>query len=313
MHSTFLPLSGFDALLVHGPDARKFLQGQVSCNVDELSASQSLSGALCNLKGRVIADFRLFLAGADCCLVMEAGLGPTVQAVLAKYIVFSKARLLAAGDRFRRFGLMGNDAHQLVSRWFGHSPVADGNTVSQEGITLIKIPGLVPRYEIFQDLAGTEGDTNAVLNGLQEGSGSGLPVTWQLADMHAGIIHVTPAMSEQFLPQQLNYDVSGIINFRKGCYTGQEIVARMYYRSSAKKRMTCLSSGSANCTDQAQLFMEGEADPLEVLQVARDEQGGFHALALLPVEGVSQGRRCYCASDPQTGLQVHPLPYLPVH
>ncbi|MEX2131794.1 MAG: hypothetical protein WD772_09925 [Pseudohongiellaceae bacterium] len=314
MHSTFLQLDPFELVKVQGPDARKFLQGQVSCNLDDLSPSQSLSGALCNLKGRVISDFRLMQLGDDCYLQLESGLGSVVKAVLDKYIVFSKAKTSLVSSRFARYGLLGNDAHRLLTEIFASSPVVDGRVVQERNISIIKIAGLVPRYEIWVDLDSASSSDSDVIATIRLSSLSATGADWTREDMRAGIVHIEAGMTEIYLPQQLNYDLSGLINFKKGCYTGQEIVARMYYRSMARKRLYYLLAGNIDCVPEKYIchLENGSEQRNEVLKMLKDSEGNCHVLAILPVEAVESKNGFYFPGRQQeVALMSQPLPYLP--
>jgi len=313
MHSTFLQLNQFDLVMVQGPDAKKFLQGQVSCDVDELALDQSLSGVVCNLKGRVISDFRLVQLGEDCVLQLETGLGPVIKAVLDKYIVFSKAKTSLVTARFKRYGLLGNDSHRLLTDVFGCCPLVDGKVIQKQNVSVIKIPGLVPRYEIWVESdSGTSPDPD-VIEVIQQSSLSATSEDWKIEDMRAGIIHIDADMTEVYLPQQLNFDIGGLINFKKGCYTGQEIVARMYYRSTAKKRLYHLLAEKSAC-NQNEFVCHQESDTEqreEILKILADSDGNCHVLAILPVESVDNKVNFYFPGSPAVNLVLQPLPYLP--
>jgi folate-binding Fe-S cluster repair protein YgfZ len=139
MRSTLVDLQPFDLLSLTGDDRKKFLQGQVSCNTDALTETQSLSGLICNIKGRVITDFRLFEYQQTCCLQLQSGMAEATKSVLDKYIVFSKAETHINSNQFSRFGLLGNDAHNILQQVFGDCPLVDGATYSIEQTILIRL------------------------------------------------------------------------------------------------------------------------------------------------------------------------------
>ncbi|MFM1896295.1 MAG: hypothetical protein RLZZ385_1369 [Pseudomonadota bacterium] len=314
MPSSHLELPSSDLLNVSGPEHRRFLQGQVTCDMNLLSGSQSLVGALCNIKGRVIADFRAVDVAGDTYLQLSTGLGTIVQTVLARYIVFFKNCGLAESRRFRRHGLLGHDAHHLIQTALGDCPMADHGTLSQDDVLIIKQPGLVPRFEIWCDLENPGAKAQILLNAMQENCDVCRWQEWQVEDFNAGQVHVLPEDSEHYLPQELNYDISGVVNFKKGCYTGQEIVARMFYRGTAKKRLFHLSCSTPVSTSPAQVYLPAPdagagASACPVVRYLDTGLGIHHLLAILPVEPATAGQVFYLDSACTQPLVVEPLSY----
>jgi folate-binding protein YgfZ len=218
-------LTAFDLLAIEGEEAKKFLQGQVTCDVDNLSPSHSIEGALCNIKGRVISDFRLVEFQDTCYLLLAAGMADIVKPALDKYMVFSRAQSRVASSEIQRIGLLGDLNESFLGERFAQVTDDDSNAISSGDSILLKIPGLSPRFELWQFEAQTPAEEELI------GPSSGIIETvpaerWELEDIRAGIAHVTAAHSELHLPEALNYDINGVISFSKGCYTGQEIVAR---------------------------------------------------------------------------------------
>lgn len=267
----------FSILSASGPDARRFLQGQLSCNLDELTGQRSLPGAYCNLKGRVIADFLLIDRGDQLVLRCEPGMAEVLRERLAKYAVFFKVELSEASAQWQRAGVIGDAAVERFANAIGSdAPLSDWATVRHEDLIAVRLPGPRPRLEL---LSPTDAD-------LPAHEMAGDEHDWRLEDIRAGIVHVTAQRSEQYTPQVLNYDLDGTINFRKGCYTGQEVVARMHYRGKASKRLyrlvadAPLSPGNPAdwqvvCTDRTQAA-SGE--------ILAQEAGGHgtELLAILP-------------------------------
>lgn len=311
MQSTFISLNNYDLVSVSGPDCKNFLQGQVTCDVEKLSPQQSVVGALCNLKGRVIADFRILELDDECHLVMQSGMAAFVKKVLDKYIVFSKAKTSLLTQRFARYGLIGNQAHSLLEELLEQHPQVDGEVLSRHNLRAVKVFGLVPRYEIWADLEKPDKQGTVILENLSRLCLKGEETDWLLQDISSGIVHITPEMSEVHLPQALNYDKSGLINFKKGCYTGQEIVARMYYRSAAKKQLYHLQGSSLKpSAAPTVLRVEGDASiAQEVITSLLLDNRQVHILALLPVGAEAAGEMYYLDEVGDTELQVQALPF----
>ena len=221
-----------------GPDTRGFLQGQVSCNVDLLSETRSLAGAICNLKGRVVADFRLLQTGDNCLMQTGRGMADKILSTLSRYAVFSKVELRRL-ELPLAVGIVGAEYGAALARLFQHPPAAVNDCAVSSQMCLLRLPG--NRCELWcMD--------RSVIPPLRELLGEWPPEPgrdWLAAGIAAGELRLSPAMSEKFTPQLLNYDISGVINFSKGCYTGQEIVARMHFRGKPKKRMFLFESDRA--------------------------------------------------------------------
>jgi len=277
MTKLFNHLNNFDLVAVQGPDSLKFLQGQLTCNVERVSTHQSIVGAYCNLKGRVITDFRIFLRGDTYYLQTQKGMGEILQKTLDKYIVFSKAKTKLVSDEFRRIGLFGGDSSALLQSVYTNLPQQEGGCLQTDGLTVIRLSGPHLRYEIYyHDVYAAEVNR---LTAAAEETDTGY---WQLADIEAGIVHISPAMQEIYTPQLLNYDVCGLVDFKKGCYPGQEIVARMHYRATAKKRLYRLMADTAKA-DTLILTLARSENPVEIIS-AFAKNGTTHLLAILPCE-----------------------------
>ncbi|MGI9250615.1 MAG: YgfZ/GcvT domain-containing protein [Pseudohongiellaceae bacterium] len=272
-----------DYLRVTGPDARKFLQGQASCNMDDLTPAHSLRGVLCNLKGRVVADFRVFLVGDDILLQTQAGMGEIIESTLAKYAVFSKVTLELMQGWPKGLGFCGVACEQLLAEEFGELPTGLDDCVIGEWGLLLRVGRRVPRFELIRDSARVVEPPPALLAQQVE------LAHWHCAAIRDGEVHVTRAMSEAFTPQLLNYDISGAVDFNKGCYTGQEVVARMYYRGKAKQRMFLLCSDSALNSSDVLRGADGKEYRDAILTTAVNPNGDGEALglAVLPVSVVA--------------------------
>ena len=270
-----------DYVEVVGEDARSFLQGQLTCNVDLLSNERSLVGALCNLKGRVIADFRLLqLDTQKIILQTSAGSGEKIIATLQRYAVFSKVALSAAAGPKALFGLISPSAEAAaasLAECFPDLPAAENAVLHHQDFSLVRVPGGSPCYQIW---CHTEAAVNT-LSRLDVMEETAMLSAWSRAEIIAGIVHVQGAMSEEYTPQLLNYDISGFIDFDKGCYTGQEVVARMFYRGKAKKRMYLLETAELlTIESRLTLANTGEEVGAELLAVASATDSSEKSLAL---------------------------------
>jgi len=225
-------------VMVSGPDSHRFLQGQLSCNMNQLSHQQSLRAALCNLKGRVIADMRVLQSDTGILLCTQAGMASIIISTLNKYRVFFKATLEDVTQGYSRLGISGQGAPLLLQTSGCQAPELPEQSVSLDGHHVTRLPSSAlftePRFEC---LINNKTTSTSLHEALIASGVSDDETTWRLADIRCGLAHIRPDQQELYTPQVLNYDLSGVIDFKKGCYTGQEVVARMFYRAEAKKRL----------------------------------------------------------------------------
>lgn len=282
MASTLADLNNFDLIAVTGEDAAIFLQGQLTCNVEKVTTENSICGAYCDINGRVISDLRLIAMNGALYLLCSRGMGFAVKKILDKYIVFSKAKTALATSQFERYGVYGPGAQDTVRTLFDAAPQEQGHVLSIESGIVFRLAGAEPRYEILISVEQDE-----LLERLQEIGVTDDLEEWELADIREGIVHINPEIQDTYTPQLLNYDLTGLVDFKKGCYTGQEIIARMHYRGTAKKRLFRAAVQDTRVSLESQITHKGEVVG-EILSVAMTESGSHELLAILPCELVAQ-------------------------
>lgn len=225
-------LSHLGILTVTGPDAGKFLQGQVTCDIRELDQEASRLGAHCTHKGRMLFSFRAVKLGEEqIALRLDSDILAHAQQALGKYIVFSKAKLADASTDYCRLGLAGPKAAALIEQHLGATPVNINDVSQVESGYVIKISD--QRFECWLKTESAEKSWTELSQFSQP---VGVPV-WNLLDIRDGLGDIRPGTEELFIPQMLNYQAIDGISFNKGCYTGQEVVARMQYRGKLKRPM----------------------------------------------------------------------------
>jgi tRNA-modifying protein YgfZ len=218
------PLSHLAVLSVTGKDAAKLLQGQITCNVNDISETKSSLAALCNPKGRAIATFLLVKKGDTFFLILPVELLETVKKRLQMYVLRSDVKITDSSDELCLIGLCEPD--QTVRPFV---------TEIQQGIVSVSLPALTSRKLLIIDA------DNAIRFWSEQVDSQGYRKAdsneWLYLDIISGIPWITAATSEEFIPQMLNLDKLGGISFNKGCYTGQEVVARTHYLGKAKREM----------------------------------------------------------------------------
>jgi folate-binding protein YgfZ len=204
------PLDDLAVLSVRGADARSFLQGQVSNDMELLDDRPAILTGVHNPQGRCLSVLRLLqVEPGQILMAVPADLAAIVAAHLSKFVFRARVRIENASDQWRIYGATGPDAEAAASTRF--SMAMDAGGMRQ----LI----VAPRPEALPD-----GDTQA-------------RASWRLDDIVAGLPEINAATSGLFTAQMLNLDLIGAVSFSKGCYTGQEIIARAHYLGQVKRRM----------------------------------------------------------------------------
>lgn len=228
-------------LMLEGADSSKFLQGQTTADFDQLDANKPLNGAFCTLQGRVLSNFTAVLPASERILLITAkALIDSTLAEKTKYAAFFKTELSDASEHYRVLGLSGPDSTDILKTQYGSVPEPSHSLTTDTGeiiiavsasrfILILPVQLAVERWEQF----------------AQQARATGLPY-WHLLDIQAGLADVYSETSTAFIPQMLNYHLTDTVSFTKGCYTGQEVVARMYYRGTLKRRLHRLTLATAD-------------------------------------------------------------------
>ena len=220
-------LAHLGILALRGADSLGFLQGQITNDARRLDASECILTALCTPQGRVIAAPRVLRAGDDILLLLPRELVAGVRDGLRRYVLRAKVTLTDRSEELRVAGLL--DVQQLPQA--GLTPPATGRADEQQGVCLASVPGDPARLWLI----GEEKSLDEHLPGWRDADD--FEPRWKLADVRAGLPQVYAATSEAFVPQMLDLDLLDGIRFDKGCYTGQEIVARTQHRGRIKRRL----------------------------------------------------------------------------
>ncbi|WP_067865900.1 CAF17-like 4Fe-4S cluster assembly/insertion protein YgfZ [Neptuniibacter marinus] len=227
-----IPLIHQRVLSIKGPETEKFLQGQLSCDVNNAFKTGSSLGSHCNIKGHMLSLFRLLKAGSEeAWLRMSQDIFESATANLQKYMIFSKAEAQAISHTISGIGLVGPGAQTLIERWFGNSPSETNSIISLSNGLIVRVPG--DRFEIWMD----DDAVTEIVRQLPEEVGIGSTNDWILSEIDAGIPDLRAETQEAFIPQMTNFQVFAGISFTKGCYTGQEIITRLQHRGQLKKPM----------------------------------------------------------------------------
>jgi len=296
-----IPLTHFSVLSIRGEERIKYLQGQVTCDVTALPAGHSTLGAHCDPKGKMWAVFRLAMLQEEILWLQHASVTPNQLPELKKYSVFSKVTIDDATAQWHCYGLVGDEVQSWMKQAYGEKVAEHGGLLGDEGIAL-RLPLPAARYLLL--LCSPAAGELAQLP-------QAAPALWQAQDIDAGYPWLEAAGCGEFIPQMLNLQALDAISFTKGCYTGQETVARMKYLGRNKRALFILhadtdASASAGDTLEVQLGDNWRRAGNVINAVSLD--GKLRLLAVLPNDS-TPGQSLRLADTPQVTLTLQPLPY----
>ncbi|MES9959229.1 MAG: folate-binding protein [Sedimenticola sp.] len=302
-------LSHLGLISISGEDAEDFLQGQLTNDVREVTESHSQMSSYCTPKGRMMANFRLFRHDGAYLMQLPLETMPTIMKRLPMFILMSKVEVKDVGQELVRMGLAGSCGPTLLANHFSRIPEAPGETLSEGGITLIRLPGEEPRFE----LVGTAGDLIPVWTALAEaGATPGNSGHWSLLDIQAGIPTILEPTIEAFVPQMTNMQLIDGVSFTKGCYTGQEVVARMKYLGKLKRRMYLAHcAGEHHPQPGEELFSSSSQSGQgagRVVEAQASPDGGYELLAVAEIASVEADDLHLAAADGPK-LSFRDMPY----
>ena len=301
-------LSHYGLIEAEGEEARDFLQNQFSNDMRLVSESQSQISAYCSPKGRMLAAFRIFQQGEKFYLRLPRSiLEPTLKR-LRMFVMRSKVTLEDASDAQLHFGFAGPEAGQRLADILDKIP-SEANAVAENpGLSVIRLPDPIPRFEIY-------GEPEAVIALWRRLARQATPVgadCWTWLDIQAGIPEVLPATVEAFVPQMVNLEALDGISYKKGCYPGQEVVARMHYLGKLKRRMyrAHVSSDVIPSTGDS-LYSPKETDQSvgKVVEAQPNPNGGVDLLAVIQIASAESADIHLGATEDTPRLDFQALPY----
>jgi folate-binding protein YgfZ len=228
-----MDLSHLGLIRVAGADALSFLQGQLTNDVREVSGTHTQLAGHCSPKGRMLASFRVLLLEDAFYLQLPRVALPTALRRLRMFVLRAKVTVEDASDALVCVGLAGVCAPVLLAEHLANLPDTDHGMTHSGGIAAIRIPGPSPRFEILAPAETVKPLWEALATQATPMDGA----YWALLDIRAGIPTVYPETADAFVPQMTNMQLIDGVSFTKGCYTGQEVVARMQYLGKLKRRM----------------------------------------------------------------------------
>jgi len=310
-------LSHLGIIRAKGPNAASFLQGQLTNDINQVDDQHCQISGYCNPQGRLLAIFQIFRYQDDYyCLLPSSMINNTLER-LKKYTIMAKVELEDVSDDWVRIGIYGKQAQDRLKPLIDTLPDQQHSAHLHADLCALHIAaGPLLRYLVLGPVESMQSLWNQ-LNVHVAAVGAN---NWGWHDIQAGLPVVYPETIGSFIPQMVNLDAFDGINFKKGCYTGQEIIARLHYRGKLKRRMylahiardgfdTPPQPGDILYHDQAE--QEGKAiGHIARCQLAPD--GGTSILAVIVIElaetGLSEGK-IHWQSPTGPALEPRELPY----
>ena len=299
-------LGHLGVLQFSGEDAEAFLQGQLSCDVAAVGLRSSTYGAYCSPKGRMLANFLLWREEAGFHMALSRDIASSIQKRISKFVLRAKVKVSDASDTIVMAGAAGPKAGQALSKVFPDFPNGP-NEVSRQPDA-----GTVIELKDGRFLLSLTPSSAAALR--QQLANILVPVgahAWRWLDIRNGVPLVTAATQDQLVPQMANFELLGGISFDKGCYTGQEVVARMQHLGKLKRRMF-LANIAAQVEAGDPLYSEDLGDQASgiVVNAEVSPDGGYDLLAAVQTAS-REGSAVHLKSLGGPVLRFLPLPYAP--
>ncbi|MDD3884814.1 MAG: folate-binding protein [Gallionella sp.] len=298
-------LSQFGLLRVSGEEAQTFLQSLLSNDIGEVNGRRAQLSSLNDAKGRMIASLFIWRDADDYLVQLPRDLCEPVRKRLSMYVLRAKVKISDAGDEFVLLGLAGPEASAVAQTLLPDLPAESGSMHSNAGIRLIRLDA--SRYQIC--LSPVEAPALwTQLSGRLQPAGS---PCWDGLGIRAGIPVITTATQLQFVAQMVNFEVIGGVNFKKGCYPGQEIVARMHYLGKPKRRMFLAhvdSDAAPQPGDSLYSAEMGEQAAGMIVNAAAAPEGGYDLLAVVHIAS-HDSQTIHLSAQDGPPLAFRDLPY----
>ncbi len=294
---------------VSGEDAETFLQGQFTNDIRLVSPEHHQMSSFCTPKGRMLANFRICSHAGQYMLQTPIDTQPALLQRLSMFVLRSQVSLEDVSDQYVAIGLAGECSTELLNNHFTTVPVNPGEAVEENGISLLLLPGPANRYMLI----GQPTQIAGIWETCSQQTTATNHELWKLLDIQSGIPTVYANTVESFVPQMVNMQLVDGVSFDKGCYVGQEIVARMKYLGTLKRRMYLAQVD----TEQQPIPGDELFSPIDteagqghgnVVMSASSDKGGYEILVVVETSSHENGDlHLENSSGPE--LNFLPMPY----
>lgn len=293
---TLLLLPAPRPLRVRGEDAEAFLQGQLSADLRLLGPDRALWSSYNSAKGRMLALPLAMRDGDAIELWLPTELLSALMRRLQMFVLRARVVMTAPAADSAVLGVIGAAAGDWLAARAWPAPAQVMQVTIADGLRVLRLPGAVPRFLV----CGPSLVPDALPAGVPNDDAAEL--AWRLADIEAGIARLTPATQDRWVPQMANLDWLGGISFDKGCYTGQEVVARLHHLGKLKKRMFRLhGTGAPPAPGTSILDAGGDGQSVGEIVDAVPTDGGFVASAVLQL-ALAESDTLHLAREAETRL-----------
>lgn len=299
-------ITGHGLIAVSGEEAASFLHKQLTNDVEHLAVNEARLAGYCTPKGRLQATFLMWRNAESIFLQLPRELQPALQKRLSMFVMRAKAKLTDASSE-ALLGFGGNKATAVLEQLFGSVPATPYSKIDHALGTLIRVGDAFgqPRYQWLASNADAQAAWPTLAATLSVAGDDG----WALSAIHAGVPDITLKTQEQFVPQMVNFELLGGVNFKKGCYPGQEIVARSQYLGKLKRRTALASIAGAQAQAGDDVFDVADPDqPCGMVVNAAPNGAGVDALVEMKLAALEQGN-VRLGSAQGAPLRFQDMPY----
>lgn len=298
-------LSRLGIIRFQGEDTQTFLQGQLTNDIRQLKNDTAQLSAYCTPKGRMLANFLLWQTDDGVHALLPTELAEPIRKRLSMFIMRSKVKAEDMSTSLTPFAIYGPQAADSIQSILGACPAQEYQSVHAEQASVIRLP------QDFFLIVCASAAAEALRSQFtaRHPAVGGHALDWWL--IQSGVPLITPSTQEQFVPQMANYEVLGGVNFKKGCYPGQEIVARTQYLGKLKRRMYRISlpaESQATIGDELYGVDMGDQAIGMLVNLHPSLNGKTEALAVLQISSVEAGPIHHKATDGAVA-DILPLPY----
>lgn len=292
---------------VNGEDSEVFLQGQFSNDIKQLTLTHAQLSSWCSPKGRVLTQLLVVRQQSAYLLILPRAVLDSTLKRLRMFVLRSRVTLEDASGSLICLGSAGTASSAHINQLYTNSPTPDYAVQISGDVCIVRIPGITTRYLLIAP-PDTFIAQWSKLSNAQVITGN---TPWQWLDVQAGLPTVLPGVVDEFVPQMLNLELLGAVNFKKGCYPGQEIVARTHYLGKVKRRLYKAHINQTNTLPIGQdIYHSGENEQSigKIVSAQPAPHGGMDVLAVIQREAAESGKLQIGPSLEQQ-LQLQPLPY----
>ena len=300
-------LSHYAVVKASGEDTAEFLQGQFTNDTKQVNESISQLSAYCNPKGRILANFRIFKRDNDFFLRMHADLLDAFLKRLRMFIMRSKVELIDSSEELTRMGIAGDKAGSKLETIFTSVPENPDESITENSITLIRLSGNTSRFEAY----GPLDEIKTLWEKLESDATAIGKNSWDLLTIRAGIPEIVADTVEAFVPQMINLQAINSLSFTKGCYPGQEVVARMHYLGKVKRRLYLAQCNTETLPQPGQAIMTSDESAEKAGQVVMASWSGDKTAAFLAVLIIdkAENEALHVGSANGASVEILDLPY----